>query len=1079
MARILSADDASSHLPGPDGGGRTVRLDAPDAATLERIATGPLPGGVEGEPPRTSLFREVYHDTPDGELRRRGATVCVRAGEDGALTLAVELRDPDEHEPVRRASETVTGGDATSLLRGDTAPARLLRAIADPERLEPKVEVETRRETRRALLPDDAAEIEIACDRATVREAGLSSALFSVTVRVPEEADAREALRALAETFHLRLSAEAPLERARRSLAETELDWLEETVRASRRVAVAVWRAGRVVLLREGAALRVPVGRGTGLEAARRALRERLGDADWRIRRLGTGPGTPRQPATEVWLAEPLGPLPGEGDGVVELPLEELLGSVGSPGLRDDATLAALHVLARSALPAWTPDAVEGAGVDGEEAARAALRSAEAVRPVEDEDEADALPPGALLNMELSVLAFNRRVLALAEDPEVPLLERVKFLSIFGANLDEFFRVRVPVFKRQAAQGSDKRTIDGVTPREQLDAIGVRARRLLESAYGVLREHLLPALEEEGIEIVSRADLKRRERHWLRDYYDDAVHPLLTPLAAGPGHPFPHIRNQRPAIVALLREPVTGAEHLGVVELPDGLPRFVALEGAGTRFVALEAVILDNLSRLYAGMEIESACTFRVTRSAETSIEGARAGDLLEAVEEEVRRRRFRPVVRVEVEDAMPDRLRALLLRELRYEAPEDAPGLSGEDVFEVPRLIDLRGMRELASAVDRPALGYPPEEPREILDPDRSVFDILREREVLVAFPLHSFEATVERFVLEAAEDPDVVAIKLALYRTNKRSRIVEAMRRASARGKQVVALVELTARFDEQRNIEWARYLRSSGIHVIYGIPGIKVHAKVALVVRREAGGTRRYAYIGTGNLNAATAAAYTDLGLLTSDATLGEDASDLFNVLTGAAGAPELRRLLVAPWNLRRRFVEMIDREAGHARAGRGGHIVAKFNGLADREMIAALYRASRAGVRIDLVVRTICSLRPGVAGLSENIRVISILGRHLEHARIFRFENAGDPEYFIGSSDWRTRNLSRRVEVVAPVRDPAHRRALDAILAEQLARDDAWELGADGTYYRRPERAPRDPVLPPPDPDRVPIITADEA
>ncbi|HEX2202085.1 MAG TPA: polyphosphate kinase 1, partial [Longimicrobium sp.] len=974
----------------------------------------------------------------------------------------------------------VEEGGADALFGGDTAPARLLRALVDPARLVPKLEVETRRETRRALLPDEAAEIEIDCDRSTAREGDLSSELFSVTVRVPDEAGgAREALRALAETYRLRLAAEGPLERARRSLAETELDWLEEAVRAARRVAVAVWRAGRVVLLREGAALRVPVGPGTGVEAARRALRKALGDADWRLRRLGTGPGTPRQPATEVWLAEPLGPLPGGTEGIAELPLEELLQSVGSPGLRDDAALATLHVLARSALPAWAPDALEGGETEreAEAAARAALRSAGEVRAGDEALTEDDLPAGSLLNMELSALAFNRRVLALAEDAAVPLLERVKFLSIFGANLDEFFRVRVAAFKRQASLGSDQRTIDGVTPREQLDAIGVRARRLVESAYAVLQGALLPALEKEGIEIVSRADLKRRERHWLRDHYDERVHALLTPLAAGPGHPFPHIRNQRPAIVAVLREPVTGAEHLGVVELPDGLPRFVRLEDEGGRFVALEAIILDNLPRLYPGMEVESACTFRVTRSAELTIERAGAADLLEAVEEQVRRRRFRPVVRVEVEDAMPARLRDLLLRELRYEAPEDAPGLSDEDVFEVPRLIDLRGMRELASAAGRGDLGYPPEEPREVLDPERPVFDALQEREVLVYFPLHSFEATVERFVLEAADDPDVVAIKLALYRTNRRSRIVEAMRRASARGKQVVALVELTARFDEQRNVEWARYLRSSGIHVIYGIPGLKIHAKVALVVRREKDGVRRYAYIGTGNLNAATASAYTDLGLLTSDPTLGEDANDLFNVLTGAGGAPAFRRLLVAPWNLRRRFVEMIDREAAHARAGREARITVKLNGLADREMIAALYRASRAGVEVDLIVRTICSLRPGVAGLSETIRVISILGRHLEHARIFRFANGGDPEHYIGSSDWRTRNLSRRVELVAPVRDPAHRAALDALLAEQLARPDAWELGADGTYYRRPDQAPRDPVLPPPDPDRVPIIIAD--
>ncbi len=671
------------------------------------------------------------------------------------------------------------------------------------------------------------------------------------------------------------------------------------------------------------------------------------------------------------------------------------------------------------------------------------------------------------------MLAFNRRVLELAGDPQVPLLERVRFLSIFGGNLDEFFRVRVAGYKEQVATGVEKPGLDGTHPREQLDAVGTRARRLGDAAYRLLFDTLLPGLRERGIDVVRRSALERDERAWLRDWYDAEVHALLTPLAAGLGHPFPHIRNQRPALVAILREPLTGGERLGVVELPDGLPRFVPLPGGG-RFVPLETVIIENLHRLYPGMEVDSASTFRVTRSAELHLEPAQLADLLQAVEEEVRRRRFRPVVRVEVEDAMTGRLRETLLRELRHEAPDRAWPLGDEDVYSVEGLIDLRGLRELASA-EIDGAHWPAEEPREPLDGDVPIADVLREREVLVEFPRDSFEATVERFVLEAAEDPDVVAIKLALYRTNRKSRIVEALRRASSRGKQVVALVELTARFDEERNIQWARHLRSSGIHVVYGLPGLKVHSKVALVVRREPGGVRRYAYVGTGNLNATTAAAYTDLGLLTADPGITGEVSELFNMLTGAGGEPQYRLLLAAPHTMQRRFVEMIDREAEHARAGRDGHVVAKINGLADREIIAALYRASQAGVRIDLVVRGLCALRPGVAGLSHTIRVVSVLGRYLEHSRIFRFANGGDPEYYIGSADWRTRNLSRRVEVAAPVRDPEHRARLDEILRSQLEHPRAWELGTDGTYYQRPQRAPRDPLLPPADPDRRAFIT----
>ncbi|HEX8359226.1 MAG TPA: polyphosphate kinase 1, partial [Longimicrobium sp.] len=437
------------------------------------------------------------------------------------------------------------------------------------------------------------------------------------------------------------------------------------------------------------------------------------------------------------------------------------------------------------------------------------------------------------------------------------------------------------------------------------------------------------------------------------------------------------------------------------------------------------------------------------------------------------RQRRFRPVVRLEVEAEMPARMRDILLRELQYEVP-DRPSTLGEgDLYALPQPIDLRAVREL-DVLDEPGIHYPPApEHTTPIPADRPIFDVLREGEVMVSFPEDSFEATVERFVLEAADDPDVLAIKLALYRTNRKSRLVDAMRRASARGKQVVALVELTARFDEESNIEWARTLRRHGIHVIYGIPGLKVHAKVALVVRRETAGVRRYVYVGTGNLNATTAAAYTDLGVLSADPGLGEDVNELFNILSGAGGLPVFRHLLVAPYNMRRHFLEMIDREARHVLEGRGGWIQAKFNGLADREMIAALYRASRAGVKVDLIVRSLCSLRPGVRGLSENIRVISILGRYLEHARIFRFHNAGDPEYFIGSADWRTRNLSRRVEVITPVRDPAHRARLDSILEAQMDDPNAWELGPDGTYYQRPDTPPRDE--PPAPAGRVPIIT----
>ncbi|HEX5726454.1 MAG TPA: polyphosphate kinase 1 [Longimicrobiaceae bacterium] len=1045
-----------------------MRFEVSGRGALERLAAAELPGVGPAAPP--VFFRDVYYDTPDGDLGRRGATVCVRHREDGEKELEVDVRAADPPAEVdpgapRRAAIQVPDVDPAELFAGLSEPARLLRALVDPARLVPWLEIETRRVPRPPAAEGGPA---LGCDGHTVRDRDLSAELATVELR-PGADDPATLVRRLEEEFGA-VPVDDLYRRARRSLAEGEVDWLEEAVRAARRVAVVPWADGRVGVLREGGGVRIPTGAGTGEDACRQVLRALLEHGGGRVRLLGTGTGTPHQPATEVWLAEVDAAAPAWGAGRLEgVALGELLEAVGSPALRDGATLAALHVLARSGLPtapSGEPPALTGSGTVLSAAALPGEAAAERVDP-------DALPPGTLLNMELSVLAFNRRVLDLAEDPRTPLLERVRFLSIFGANLDEFFRVRVAGFKRQVAEESDKPTIDGVTAQEQLDAIGVRARALMDRAYALLFETLLPGLRGHGIELAAPGELDGKERAALEEHFHHQVHPVLTPLAAGPGHPFPHIRNLRPALAAVLREPATGTERLAVVELPDGLPRFVRLPGTG-RFVPLEDVVRESLPRLYPGMEVEDACAFRVTRSAELHLEATPGRDLLQAVEEEVRRRRFRPVVRIEVEACMPERVRRMLVRELQFEAPEGVSALGEGDVYAVERLIDLRGLRELAAVEGvPPELRYPPAEPAAVLDPSRPIFELLREREVLVYFPEDSFEATVERFVVEAADDPDVLAIKLALYRTNKRSRIVEAMRRASARGKQVVALVELTARFDEQRNIEWARYLSASGIHVIYGVPGLKIHAKIALVVRREPPVVRRYVYIGTGNLNATTAAAYTDLGLLSADAELGAELNDLFNVLTGYSGPGEYRRLLVAPYNLRRRFVEMIDREAEHARAGLGGHIRAKFNGLADREVIAALYRASQAGVAVELVVRGLCALRPGVAGFSENIRVVSILGRYLEHARIFRFANGGEPEYYIGSADWRTRNLSKRVEVAAPVRDPEHRARLDALLEAQIESPDAWELGSDGTYYKRPAPAPRDATLPA-DPERVPFV-----
>ncbi|HEX2190842.1 MAG TPA: polyphosphate kinase 1 [Longimicrobiaceae bacterium] len=913
-------------------------FEAPALAVLDRIASDPAPAEVPCGPPEIELFREVYFDTPGGELERRGVTVSLRFRADGRSTLAVEARDPAGQAAPMRAAADLPGSSPREAFEGDSEAARLLRAAVDPARLGPRLELETTRRTRTVEL--DGAEpggATLACDTITVRSGRAAADLFRVVLRAPVAAatEAEEMARGLAADYGLRPAAEELPERARRILA------------------------------REGVPA-APDG----------------------------GPCTVLQPS------------PGSGGRTVSamLPATELRNG-------------------RGAEP----------GPGGE------------------------LPPGSLLNMELSSLAFNRRVLVLAEDPRTPLLERVRFVSIFSANLDEFFRVRIAGFKHQVAAGSTKRTLDGATPVAQLEAMRSRGFELADRAYDLLRDRLLPELAEHGIHVLEIDALTADEHAFLRGYYRDKVHPLLQPLAAGPGHAFPHIRNLRPALAVVVRDPHDGELRLSVLALPGELPRLVPIPG-GDRMVPLEAVVRAHLREVYPGVELVHACLFRVTRSAELHVpKGEVVGDLLRAVEEELAKRPYRPVVRLEVERGTAPAVRDLLLRELRFEARDAPVGLEDDDVYQVDGLIDLRGLHEVAG-LPFPELKYPPFRGRDPLRGAESVIGTLRERDVLVHFPYDSFEGTVERFLLEASEDPEVVSIRLALYRTNRSSRIVEALRRASERGKEVVALVELTARFDEQRNVEWARYLQASGIRVAYGIPGQKIHAKVALVVRREGTEMRQTAYIGTGNLNASTASSYTDLGLLTADPELAADVAHLFALLTGEREEHRFRKLLVAPFNLRERFLELIAREADHARYGRGGHLRVKINGLADRTMIAALYEASRAGVRVELIVRGICSLRPGVPGYSENVRVVSKLGRFLEHARIFRFANAGQPEYYIGSADWRTRNLATRVEVVAPVADPGHRAELDRVLDEQLADPDAWELGSDGSYYRRPARAP---------------------
>jgi len=652
------------------------------------------------------------------------------------------------------------------------------------------------------------------------------------------------------------------------------------------------------------------------------------------------------------------------------------------------------------------------------------------------------------LNRELSWLDFNERVLSMADDPEVPVLERAKFLAIFSSNLDEFFQVRVAGLREQVEAGLGGRSPDGLSPSDQLRAIRARVEELVARQGRIFAEGVVPALGEARILLSDWGSLDDDDRKYLVEEFEQRIFPVLTPLAVDPGHPFPHISSLSLNLGVVVCNPRTGDRRFARVKVPPVLPRFVVMPD-GERFVALEDVIAAHLDVLFPGMEVESHCPFRVTRNADLAVEEGDADDLLEAIDLELRRRRFGRAVRLELNPGVAQEVRDLLLEELE---------LSGADVYEIDAPLDLGGLWAV-HAIDRPELKdepWVPVTPPALAGNDEAapdVFAVLRENDVLVHHPYESFSASVEVFIQQAAVDPRVLAIKATLYRTSGDSPIVSALIDAAERGKQVVVLIELKARFDEQANIAWARALEKAGVHVLYGVVGLKTHTKTALVVRDEEEGLRRYCHVGTGNYNPKTARLYEDIGLLTSDDDLGADLTHLFNYLTGYGEHVEYRKLLVANATLRARLSDLIRAEAQDPD---GGRIVMKVNSLVDQQMVEALYEASAAGVRIDLIVRGICCLRPGVPGLSENIRVRSIVGRYLEHSRIFAFGERKERHYYIGSADLMPRNLDRRVEAVTPVTDPALEARLQEILDVNLADDRlAWELGADGAWRKVPQ------------------------
>jgi polyphosphate kinase len=664
----------------------------------------------------------------------------------------------------------------------------------------------------------------------------------------------------------------------------------------------------------------------------------------------------------------------------------------------------------------------------------------------------DLSSPALYLNRELTWLSFNRRVLREAADPRTPLLERVKFLAIVSGNLDEFFMKRIGGLKNLVVEGREELSVDGRTPLQQIAACRVVVQEIQGEREACVRI-VLSALRKHGIGILAWTDLDAEQRRALREHFVRNIFPLVTPLAMDPGHPFPFISNLALNLLVTMRFPGDRDARMARVKVPankEVAPRLQRV-GASNNFVLLEDIIANNLDLLFPGMKIESCNLFRITRNARIALDQGTTDDLLELIKSELEERPFQPIVRLQVAAGMDPVQLGMLSAEL---------GLEPEDVFEVQGMMAMEDLWQIAT-LKLPDLRDPPhhpvDHPRLVKDP-RRIFHIVRDGgPMLLQHPYESFTSSVERFLSAAAMDPKVLAIKMTLYRTSAEGNVVQYLIDAARNGKQVAVLVELQARFDEAANIRWARRLEEVGIHVTYGVIGLKTHTKMILVVRRDYDGLRRYVHVGTGNYHPGTARLYSDLGLISSDEALGADLTEFFNFLTGYSSPQSYRKILVAPYNLKRALLEKIEREIEHARAGAPASIQLKTNALEDRDITRALYRASQAGVLVDLIVRDTCRLRPGLPGLSDNVRVVSIVGRFLEHARIYYFRNAGQEEFYIGSADLMVRNLEGRVEVLAPVETPELREELRLILKLQLSdHRSAWEMQPDGSYVQRQPR-----------------------
>jgi len=1062
------------------------RCDIAGPEALAALRDAPLPLGLTGSPPSKSFHRDIYLDTTDRTLEVRGVSCRVRIQADDRRILTLFISSGPSL-PVERYEELVPELDPRQALQGTSEPARRLRGLLDPDQLRPRIELEVERWSRTGASGwfGKTPRFAFLYDACTVRHSGVTRNFEELQVRriapggprltqVAEDLERLHGLRPLMVPRHERAAA---LAEAMAAEAATRMFSAETAV-----VLLAL-DEGKVAFVPHEGGHALPVAKGSGEEAVRHLLRGVTGSAVGTLSLLATLPATEDRDALEVWVARR---TRDDGSGVSRLswiPAGEAIARIGTPDLRTAETLAALAVATRASL-------LEGPRGPTERFAPPVARTTDAPtyrpadpptrppvrpsarppnRPTSTRHHAQPprattdLPPDRFLNVELSQLSFHERVLEMAEDPGMPLAERLRFLAIVGSNLDEFFSVRVGALKTAVLEGSTVRSFDGLSAGQQLEAIAARVTPLLERQSRCAAE-CLAAAAEAGVRVRRWEELSYTDRAALTMYFESELFPVLTPRAMtmSPGHPFPVIPQFVLTFGVVVLDVRTGPVHFASLPLKARLDRLVPVPGSGD-LVLLEEIVRANIQAFYRDRPVEGAWLFRITRGGDLDLDDEDAGDLLQAVEEEVKRRPDNPPVRVEAERSMPPEVREMILRELRFERRGKAAPLTLADFYELDTPLDLSVLREVAGKLG-PSHSFPPFQPRNPLGPG-SLFEQIDGGDILVHHPYEDFGATVGRFLEEAAGDPEVLALKLTLYRLGDKSQVADALLTAAQNGKDVTVLVELKARFDEARNASWVRKLEEAGAQVIYGMVGLKTHAKVALVIRKTPEGVRRYAHVSTGNYNAATSKYYTDFGLFTNSPEITSDLSDLFNQLTGSSREPgsSYRRLLVAPGTLLPGFVERIDREIAHVKAGRKGRIRAQLNGLEDPEIVGALYRASAGGVDVELVIRSLCVLRPGLPRVSDRITVRSILGRFLEHERIYHFGNGGSDEYLIGSADWRPRNLRRRVEVVAPVLAAALAARLDTLLTALLKEPSAWSLRPDGSWVRGARPTPEHPHI----------------